>query len=90
VHGRLAFLLFPSGDEVKTKNPPPPGSGLINLVNESKPDCRAAKKQRPALRDKQQVQVLIHEAKLTLIVWRVKYFSRAQMMTRLPLRAVLA
>jgi hypothetical protein len=39
----------------KTKNPLPPGSGLINFVNESKPDRRAAKKQRPALRDKQQV-----------------------------------
>jgi hypothetical protein len=40
VHG-LAFLLLPSGDEVKTKNPPPSGSGLIKFVNESKPDRRA-------------------------------------------------
>jgi hypothetical protein len=39
---------------LKTKNPPPCGSGLINLVNESNPDCRAGQ-QRPALRDKQQV-----------------------------------
>jgi hypothetical protein len=40
VHG-LTFLLLPSGDEVKTKNPPPFGSGLIKFVNKSKPDCRA-------------------------------------------------
>jgi hypothetical protein len=40
VHG-LAFLLLPRDGEVKTKNPPPTGSGLINFVNESKPDCRA-------------------------------------------------
>jgi len=32
---------LPSGDEVKTKNPPPSGSGLIKFVNESKPDCHA-------------------------------------------------
>jgi hypothetical protein len=52
---------LPSGDEVKTKNPPPSGSGLINFVNESKPDCRAGQ-QRVR---KQQVQVLIHANKLT-------------------------
>jgi hypothetical protein len=49
---------------LKTKNPPPSGNGLINFANESKPDCRAAKGQRPALRDKQQVQVVIHAIKI--------------------------
>jgi hypothetical protein len=55
---------LPSGDEVKTKNPPPSGSGLINFVNESKPDCRAGQ-QRVR---KQQVQVLIHALKITVFV----------------------
>jgi hypothetical protein len=27
--------------KLKQKNPPPSGSGLINFVNESKPNCRA-------------------------------------------------
>jgi hypothetical protein len=40
LHG-LTFLLLLSGDEVKTKNPPPSGSGLMKLVNESNPNCRA-------------------------------------------------
>jgi len=71
LHGRLAFLLLPSGDEVKTKNPPPSGSGLINLVNESKPGCRAGQ-QRVR---KQQVQVMIHAPKLMPFVRRVKQFS---------------
>jgi hypothetical protein len=52
---------LPSGDEVKTKNPPPSGSGLINFVNESKPDCRAGQ-QRVR---KQQVQIHVHAGKLT-------------------------
>jgi hypothetical protein len=47
---------LPSGGEVKTKNPPPSGSGLIKFVNESKPGCRAGQ-QRVR---KQQVQVVIH------------------------------
>jgi hypothetical protein len=42
LHG-LAFLLLPRDGEVKTKNPPPSGSGLIKFVDESKPGCRAAK-----------------------------------------------
>jgi hypothetical protein len=52
---------LPSGDEVKTKNPPPFGSGLINFVNASKPDCRAGQ-QRVR---KQQVQIIVHNASLT-------------------------
>jgi hypothetical protein len=60
---------LPSGDEVKTKNPPPSGSGLINFVNESKPDCRAGQ-QRVR---KQQVQVLIHALKIKAIYVCVKY-----------------
>jgi hypothetical protein len=52
LHGRLAFLLLPSGGRVETKNPPPSGSGLINFVNESEPDRRVAKQ-----RVQQQVQV---------------------------------
>jgi hypothetical protein len=67
VHGRLAFLLLPSGDEVKTKNPPPSGSGLINFVNESKPGRRAGK-QRVC---KQQVQVEIHRMKIALVYFVV-------------------
>jgi hypothetical protein len=51
---------LPSGGEVKTKNPPPSGSGLIKFVNESKPGCRAGQ-QRVR---KQQVQVLIHALKI--------------------------
>jgi hypothetical protein len=61
---------LPSGDEVKTKNPPPSGSGLINFVNESKPGCRAGQ-QRVR---KQQVQVLIHAAKLIPMTMRVNLF----------------
>src|SRR5580704_1206836 len=54
---RLAFLLLPSGGQVKTKNPPPSGSGfLINSGECSKPVCRAGQ-QRVR---KQQVQVVIH------------------------------
>jgi hypothetical protein len=56
------FELFPSGRQVKTKKPPPSGSGLINFVNESKPDCRAGQ-QRVR---KQQVQIAIHASKLVL------------------------
>jgi len=58
LHG-LAFLLLPSGDAVKTKNPPPFGSGfLINLVNESKPDRRATQQQR--VQKQVQIQIAIH------------------------------
>jgi hypothetical protein len=59
---------LPSGDEVKTKNPPPSGSGLINFVNESKPVCRAGQQ---CVR-KQQVQVLIHVGKLAELMSKVK------------------
>jgi hypothetical protein len=60
---------LPSGGQVKTKNPLPSGSGLINFVNESKPGCRAGQQ-----RDrKQQVQVLIHTLKIKAICVRVKY-----------------
>jgi hypothetical protein len=59
---------LPSSDEVKTKNPPPSGSGLINFVNESKPGCRAGQ-QRVR---KQQVQVLIHACKLAELAAKVK------------------
>jgi len=72
VHGRLAFLLLPSGGQVKTKNPPPVGSGLINFANESKPDCRAGQ-QRVR---KQQVQVAIHVVKLMASSAGVNGFSR--------------
>jgi hypothetical protein len=60
---------LPSGDEVKTKNPPPSGSGLIKFVNESKPDCHAGQ-QRVR---KQQVQVLFHALKIKAICVCVKY-----------------
>jgi hypothetical protein len=62
VHGRLAFLLLPSDGRVKTKNPPPFGSGLINSGERSKPDCRAGQ-QRVC---QQQVQIAIHAGKLVL------------------------
>jgi hypothetical protein len=48
--------------------------GLIKFVNESKPDCRADQ-QRVR---KQQVQVLIHELKVTPIVRWVKQFLTAK------------
>jgi len=62
---------LPSGDEVKTKNPPPLGGGLINFVNESKPGRHAAK-QRVR---QQQVQVLIHGGKLSRFSDLVKWIS---------------
>jgi hypothetical protein len=74
VHVRLAFLLLPSGDEVKTKNPPPSGSGLINFANESKPD-RHAGQQRVR---KQQIQIQnisLHDVRLAGGAPRIKRFS---------------
>jgi hypothetical protein len=62
---------LPSGDEVKTKNPPPSGSGLINFVNESKPDRRAGQ-QRVR---KQQVQVLIHGIETNAVCFNGQTFS---------------
>jgi hypothetical protein len=64
---------LPSGDEVKTKNPPPSGSGFwLNLGHESKPSRRAGQ-QRVR---KQQVQVLIHRDKLTGRMILVKWIQR--------------
>jgi len=53
----VAFSLLPAGGPVKTKNPPPSGSGFDKSCEYSKPDCRAGKQQRVR---KQQVQVAIH------------------------------
>jgi hypothetical protein len=54
---------LPSGDEVKTKNPPPSGSGLINFVNESNPYRRAG--QQRVRKQQVQIQIAIHADKLT-------------------------
>jgi len=37
----FGFLIIAVRGEVKTKKPPPSGSGLIKFVNESKPSRRA-------------------------------------------------
>ena len=55
--------------KLKQKNHRRMGSGLIDFVNESKPDRRAGE-QRVR---KQQVQVLIHELKLSRFAGRVKW-----------------
>jgi hypothetical protein len=60
LHG-LAFSLLPSDGAVKTKNPPPVGSGFwLNRCYESKTRRRAGK-QRVR---KQQVQIRFHRATL--------------------------
>jgi hypothetical protein len=46
----------------KTKNPPPSGSGLINFVNESEPDCRAG--QQRVRKQQVQIQIAIHRDNL--------------------------
>jgi hypothetical protein len=47
---------------LKTKNPPPSGSGLINFLNESKPRCRAGKQR--AGQQQVQIQIAIHNRQL--------------------------
>jgi hypothetical protein len=69
----LAFSLLPSGGRVKTKNPPPYGGGFDKFRENSKPVRHAAKRQRPALRDKQQVQVVVHASTLVALPSAVKF-----------------
>jgi hypothetical protein len=44
--------------------------GLINFVNESKPDCRAVQQRVP--KEQAQIQIIIHQSKLTHPASRVK------------------
>jgi hypothetical protein len=72
VHGRLAFLLLPSGGQVKTKNPPPSGSGFSTSLDESKPNCRAG--QQRAREQQVQIQNVIHEAKANAVLFCCQRF----------------
>jgi hypothetical protein len=53
---------MPSGGQVNKKPTAIWQWGSENLVNESEPDCRTAKKRRVV---QQQVQIVIHMGKLT-------------------------
>jgi hypothetical protein len=49
--------------KLKQKNPPPSGSGLINFVNKSEPNYRAAQPQR--VQQQVQIQMTVHAWKHT-------------------------
>jgi hypothetical protein len=73
MHGRLAFLLLPSGGQVKTKNPPPYRQWVYQiLVNESKPDRRAGQQR---VQQQVQIQIAIHGAEFTEISHEVKHLN---------------
>jgi hypothetical protein len=57
----FAFLLLPSGGQVKIKNPPPFGSGFDKFRERSKPGCRA---DQQCVRQ-QQVEIMIHVCKIS-------------------------
>jgi len=54
---------LPSGDEVKTKNPPPFRRWVDKFANKSEPDRRAAQQQR--VQQQVQIQITIHAMNLT-------------------------